>query len=312
MPGRAISLIICTYNPRQDYLERVLSALKTQTVPLTSWELLIVDNASKIPVASLFDLSWHPQARVVIEEKQGLTHARLCGIRNTTAPLILYIDDDNILPPDYLAQALSIDREFPQMSIWGASVIAPEYEVAPAPELEPFCPILALKKVERDSWSNIPVLSDASPFGAGMVVRRGLAETYAARKSKGKVFFGRTGASLLSSDDYELSLVAADDGHGYGVFQRLTLTHLIPARRVERDYLLRLYEACAQSDLVLTLMRMEAKNANGLGFAHIARQLLPPIYKMIAGRGIARAIFYRVLIGRCKAFRMYRELKSRD
>ncbi len=116
MPEILISLIICTYNPRQDYLKRVLDALKTQTMPLAGWELVIVDNASKISVASFLDLSWHPGARVVTEEKQGLTHARLCGIQNTRAPLILYIDDDNILPPDYLVHALNIEREFPQMA----------------------------------------------------------------------------------------------------------------------------------------------------------------------------------------------------
>ncbi len=125
------------------------------------------------------------------------------------------------------------------------------------------------------------------------------------------MFFGRSGSSLLSSDDYELSLTAADEGFGYGVFQRLSLTHLIPARRVERNYLLRLYEACAQSDLVLMLLRKEEKeNATRVGFAQIARQLLPPLYKMIVGRGVARSVFYRVFVGRCKAMRMYHGLRK--
>ena len=302
-----ISLVICTYNPRRDYLERVIESLKGQALPLVNWELVIVDNASQTPVASFLDLSWHPRARIVLEKKQGLTHARLCGIRHTNGPLILFIDDDNVLPADYMAQALDLEREFPQLGVWGAAVITPEYEKAPAPELEPFCSILALKNVARDSWSNLPELSEISPFGAGMVVRRGLGEKYAARKTEAGVFFGRSGSSLLSSDDYEISLIAADEGTGYGVFRRLTLTHLIPSRRVEREYLLRLYEACAQSDLLLLLTRMKAKNPVGISLAQIARRLLPPLYKMIAGRGIARSIFYRVFVGRCKALRMDRD-----
>jgi len=36
-------------------------------------------------------------------------------ISTTKAPLILYIDDDNLLPRDYLDNALSISREFPQL-----------------------------------------------------------------------------------------------------------------------------------------------------------------------------------------------------
>ena len=143
-----------------------------------------------------------------------------------------------------------------------------------------------------------------------MVVRRSIAEIYALRKAKGGVLFGRSGKSLLSSDDYELSLIAADECTGYGVFRRLSLTHLIPARRVEKEYLLRLHEACAQSDLVLTLTRVYGTTGKRLGFAPVARQLLPPLYKMLAGQGMARSIFYRVFIGRCKALRMYRTLAA--
>jgi glycosyltransferase involved in cell wall biosynthesis len=45
-----ISAVICTHNPRRDYLERTLQALKSQTLPLPDWELVIVDNASEIIV----------------------------------------------------------------------------------------------------------------------------------------------------------------------------------------------------------------------------------------------------------------------
>ena len=141
-----------------------------------------------------------------------------------------------------------------------------------------------------------------------MVVRRNIAEIYAIQKAKGGVFFGRKGDSLLSSDDYELSLIAADEGTGYGVFRRLSVTHLIPARRVEQEYILRLHEACAQSDLTLTLTRAEKLNAGSVGFAQIVRRLLPPFYKMILGKGMAKSIFYRVFIGRCKAVRTYRSM----
>ncbi|MGA2852681.1 MAG: glycosyltransferase, partial [Verrucomicrobiota bacterium] len=51
-----ISIIICTHNPREDYLRRVLEALRAQTLPARDWELLLVDNASEKPLASRFDL----------------------------------------------------------------------------------------------------------------------------------------------------------------------------------------------------------------------------------------------------------------
>lgn len=39
-----ISVIICTHNPRSDYFEKVLNALKAQTLSTAQWELLLVDN----------------------------------------------------------------------------------------------------------------------------------------------------------------------------------------------------------------------------------------------------------------------------
>ena len=93
----AISVIICSHNPRPEYLRRTLEALKAQTLPTKDWELLLVDNASKEPLAGRFDLSWHPNARHVRENELGLTTARLRGIREAHSDLLVFVDDDNVL-----------------------------------------------------------------------------------------------------------------------------------------------------------------------------------------------------------------------
>ena len=41
-----ISVVICTHNPQLNYLNKVLTALKSQTLSPTQWQLLLVDNAS--------------------------------------------------------------------------------------------------------------------------------------------------------------------------------------------------------------------------------------------------------------------------
>jgi hypothetical protein len=40
------SVVICTHNSRLIYLRRVLEALRSQTLPLEQWELLLIDNAT--------------------------------------------------------------------------------------------------------------------------------------------------------------------------------------------------------------------------------------------------------------------------
>src|SRR6266571_8013370 len=108
-----LSVIICCHNPRMDYLARVLKALKAQTLSTDNWELLVVDNTSKDPVSASHDISWHPDARHVCERKLGLTHARLRGIAESSADLLVFVDDDNLLEPDYLERAIAIGQTWP-------------------------------------------------------------------------------------------------------------------------------------------------------------------------------------------------------
>src|SRR5208337_1906590 len=97
-----ISLILCTHNPRMDYLQRVLGALRGQSLSKSEWELLVIDNRSTDPLAQRLDLCWHPHGQVVREELVGLALARLCGIDHSRGEIIVFVDDDNVLDPAYL------------------------------------------------------------------------------------------------------------------------------------------------------------------------------------------------------------------
>jgi len=48
-----LSVIICTHNPREDYLRRTLEAFEKQTLPRDQWELQLVDNASNEALAGV-------------------------------------------------------------------------------------------------------------------------------------------------------------------------------------------------------------------------------------------------------------------
>ena len=89
-----ISVIVCAHNPRRDDPHARLGALSAQTLPRDAWELVLVDNASKEPLAGAYDLSWHAAARHVREEELGATPARLRGIAEARGELIVYVDDD--------------------------------------------------------------------------------------------------------------------------------------------------------------------------------------------------------------------------
>ncbi len=245
-----IAVVICTHNPRPEYLQRTLEGLKRQTLAMQEWTLTIVDNLST-PAVDASIVSWHPEGKVVREEELGLTPARLRGIALAAAPFIVFVDDDNVLAPDYLSKVLEISRDHPHLGAWGAGVLEPGFEVPPPEWTKPYWKLVAVGNVGADKWSNLGMGPEV-PCGAGLCVRRQVADAYAekVRNHPLRRRLDRTGTSLLSGGDTDLALTACSLGMGVGNFIRLQLTHLIPAERLEKLYLLRLQRMMAASEVL--------------------------------------------------------------
>jgi glycosyltransferase involved in cell wall biosynthesis len=247
-----ISVITCTYNPRQDYLNKVLAALKAQTLSFDQWEFLLIDNASDRDLASEIDLSWHPQARHIREAQLGLTPARLRGIQEATGEVLIFVDDDNVLDIDYLEAALQISKDWPKIGAWGGQVMG-GFEEPPAEWTKPYWKYLGIRELKQDWWSNLIHQHDTTPCGSGMCVRQEVAAYYAqlVRHDPQRIALDRRGTSVSSCGDTDLAFTACDLGLGTGQFVALKLTHLIPAKRLQEDYLLGLYEGIYYSHVLL-------------------------------------------------------------
>jgi glycosyltransferase involved in cell wall biosynthesis len=246
-----LSVIICAHNPRLDYLRRVLKALRDQTIPTHHWELLIIDNASNTPLKEILDLSWHSGARCILEKQVGLSAARERGIKESSATLLVFIDDDNVLDSDYLKETISIGQKWPLLGAWGSGSIVPEFEVQPADYLTEFLSYLALRNTETVRWGNLP-FTEATPWGAGLCVRRTVAEAYIKFCNLCSIqISGRRGEHLLGGEDVEIALVACETGFGIGVFPELKITHLIPKERVSEDYFVKIHEGYQLSNCLL-------------------------------------------------------------
>ncbi len=251
-----LSVILCSHNPRPEYLERAIGSLKAQSLPVTKWEMLLVDNASTNQLAETWDLSWHPQGRHVREDKLGLTSARLRGIGESTGALLVFLDDDNVLAADFLEQAIGISVRNAHLGVIGAGRIEPEFESRPPPEVRPQLPLLALRSVGRDSWSNSVSDSRFIPWGAGLCVSRPVAEAFVklVHRMGTMSVLGRHGKQLFSGEDDLFSWAATGLGLGFGIFPALCLTHLIAATRLRHDYLLRLIRGHAFSHGVINYL----------------------------------------------------------
>jgi hypothetical protein len=56
---------------------------------------------SRHTLPSAWDLSWHPNARHIVEHKLGISVARR-GMREASTDLLIFVDDDNLLDRNYL------------------------------------------------------------------------------------------------------------------------------------------------------------------------------------------------------------------
>lgn len=247
-----LTVIICTHNPRSDYLARTLAALSAQTLAQAEWELLIIDNASDPAVAGRFDLGWRPDVRVVREEKLGLTPARLCGIREARGELMVFVDDDNVLDPDFLEVAQRIARERIWLGAWSGQCRG-GFDEPPPGWTRRYWGNLAIREFDTDVWSNLPRLTATMPCGAGLCLRREVALEYLRKHDAGERRFqlDRTGDSLLSGGDNDLAACACDLGLGVGLVSALKLDHLMPPGRLTADYLARLAEGIHFSAVLL-------------------------------------------------------------
>ena len=247
-----LTVIICSHNPREDYLRRTLGSLRSQTLPKNEWELLLIDNASLSPLAKTWDLSWQANGRHVVESQLGLAAARVRGIKESGSDLLVFVDDDNILNESYLARALEIKVRWPILGAWGSGAISPEFELEPATDLKDLVRFLAIRETDKPCWSNVYPCRGAIPWGAGLCVRKTVADAYSRANSEGAILItGRQGVSLSAGDDNEIAYLACRLGLGMGVFPKLKLTHLIPKKRVSRNHLLKLVEGAEASDVLL-------------------------------------------------------------
>ena len=247
-----LTVVVCTHNPRRDYFQRCLGSLQNQNLRLDGWELVVVDNQCDEPIKDWVDLSWHHHASVVREARIGLTPARLRGIRESSGDLLVFVDDDNVLDPDFLEVALDTMGQRSYLGSWSGQC-RPEFEQPPPEWTRRYWSNLSIREFTNDVWSNIPRLPESMPYGAGLCVRRTVARHYLELHDSGRrsFQFDRQGGSLLSGGDNDLAACACDLGLAVGIISSLKLTHLIAPERLTEEYIARLAEGISYSSTLL-------------------------------------------------------------
>ncbi len=112
-----ISCLICTFN-RADFLWHVMEGLTAQTLPRSEFEVVVVDDGSTDATYQCIDaFRQRLPMRYFWQENAGLAAAKNRAVAEATAPIVLFMDDDDAPAPSLLEQHLRTHASFPQIQI---------------------------------------------------------------------------------------------------------------------------------------------------------------------------------------------------
>ena len=131
MSGPEIAVVVPTHQ-RRELILRLLASLAAQRLHPARFEVAVVCDGCTDGTASAALGYYGPAlARglnllVVEQPRSGAATARNAGAHRTTAPLILFLDDDMIADPDLLARHLRAHRTSPGAIVLGAIPVHPD------------------------------------------------------------------------------------------------------------------------------------------------------------------------------------------
>ncbi len=244
------SLIICTYNPQAQLFSRVIASCLAQLKNNSSTELLIIDNNSVPPLSAPVtpDDALYPRVKLHRETKQGHVYARLRGFYESRGEVLVFVDDDNVLADNYLAELEQVLLRFPEVGVWGPGNITPEYLGTAPAWIKHFGGMFQQKTTTTVQKGNEKGWPAYYPSGSGMAVKRAVMEKFnAAISSKQLQLEGRKGDALSSGEDAQIVWTAIKEGYQAGIAPGMKLLHLIPPKRQQLNYLLRLQKELGYS-----------------------------------------------------------------
>ena len=228
-----LTVIICTYN-RAKYIGNLLESIAANDLPKSEYEILLVDNNctdNTREVCKAFAAA-HPdvQFRYTVEPEQGLSAARNKGIKEAKGEYLVYIDDDALVDTWYLRTIYEYMVAHPEISAVGGPIIPlyethePEWMTRYTKEL--LCGYLYFGNQER----TFP--GDRYPGGGNAAYRAEVFQQVGLFNTE----LGRKGNSLMGAEEKDIFDKMKAHKMRFMYLPRMILHHIIPQKKLERDY----------------------------------------------------------------------------
>ena len=218
-----LSVIVCTYN-RQDLLPLCLQCLADQTLDKSFYEVVIINNNSTDSTQLVAQGFVDKQENfcLVVETKQGLSHARNRGWREAKGEYIAYIDDDAKARPDWCERILQAFKTVTPNTVCVGGPILAWYETAP-PEWFP-------EDLESFDWGDSPgfLQPPQSRFGfcgSNMIFPKNILQEYGGFS----VDYGMVGEKMGLAEESHLFFRLYKDHYLFWYDPEMIVEHWVPA-----------------------------------------------------------------------------------
>lgn len=236
-----ISVVICCYNSAERIPKVLETIMQQQFSDFVGGELILVDNNSSDNTIEVVEKIWQNfsspfQLRIIKESRQGHGYAWRTGLSAAQYEYIVNIDDDNYLFPNYLQKVIDTFLSDAKIAICGGQSFLPiEYKELPYWWNQ-------LKKAYAVGSQAKKAGKVKHLYTAGMGIKKSVYEQLVASNHQFRLS-GRQGETVLGAGE-EYEICYATQLLGYKVYYNpeLKFYHAISPHRINKNYLLRLYQ----------------------------------------------------------------------
>ncbi len=233
------SIITCTYNPNPIIFQRLIKAIAALKANRHfCYEWIIVDNNSNNKIKYTFNFSelLIPVLHVK-EKKAGLTKARIAGTKAANGEWLIFLDDDNEPASNFLVELSKGIKENPQVNCWGPGNIDVEY-IGKVKKWFLNNKSYFQARNEETKFGHEKHMQPYYPIGTGLcIIKEAMLDYVKKIESDMYNVSDRTGRSLVSGGDTQIILNNQVNGGIAGKLKKLSLTHMIEARKANFKYL---------------------------------------------------------------------------
>lgn len=230
-----VAVLIATYN-RAERLGETLDTLAASAVrPGRTWEVIVVDNNSTDRTREVVEsrqAAYPVSLRYLTEKRQGRSPALNTAIAATTAPLLIFSDDDIRVDPRWLETAAAA---LEAGAAYVGGPVRPIWEVPPPRWLD---------RTRSDLWGTVAILDYGAdsfvfedrrrvPLGCNLAVRREVVD----RAGDFCVELGRGNGKVPLGQEVPEWLARVRAAGYRGLYMPgMVVHHHIPARRLTKEY----------------------------------------------------------------------------